>query len=273
MERWYRMNPSASDGRTSTDLLARVQCLRTVVRREGAQIYALWRGSIVNRRFGPGARNLAAYLALRRHDISDLQPALAAYGLSSLGRSEAHVMAALDALCATLAHIAGSAPGNAYPPPGRMRAGIRALRAAQNRFFGRDTVGTNTRIMVTLPTEAASENTLVAKLIDAGMTCARINCAHDNAAIWRAMAVRVRSAAAAAGRECRILMDVGGPKCRVETVHANEKVRLFRGDRIALVREMANASATDAVIVTINFAEILDILTPGNEVWIDDGKI
>ncbi len=266
------MNHAASAVQTSADLLSRVERLRADVRREGAQIYALWRGSIANRRFGPAARNLASYLALRRHDISDLQPALAAYGLSSLGRSEAHVMAALDALCATLAHIAGI-PGPTYPPPGRMKVGTRALQAAKTRFFGRDVAGTSTRIMVTLPTEAASDEMFVASLIDAGMSCARSNCAHDNAAIWRAMSEKVRAAAALAGRECRILMDVGGPKCRVETVHANDKIRLFRGDRIALVREMANASATDAVIVTISFPEILDILTPGKDVWINDGKI
>ena len=39
------------------------------------------------------ARNLIHYLALRRRDIRQLQEQLAALGLSSLGRTESHVLA------------------------------------------------------------------------------------------------------------------------------------------------------------------------------------
>ncbi len=38
-------------------------------------------------------RNLIHYLALRREDLRQVQPALAELGLSSLGRSESHVTA------------------------------------------------------------------------------------------------------------------------------------------------------------------------------------
>jgi pyruvate kinase len=254
------------------ELHRRIASLRDAVRAEAAAIFALWRDTIADRHFLPAAHNLAAYLALRHHDISDLQPALAAYGVSSLGRSEAHVLASLDALCATLACIAGASE-HAYPPPGRMAAGEAALRRAQTLLFGRDVVGARTRIMITLPSQAATDRALVRALITAGMTCARINCAHDDEATWRAMAEMVRGQAAAAGQDCRVLMDIGGPKCRVETVHAADKVRLFRGNRIVMVRDLAQASVADAIISTISFPEILADLTPGKEVWINDGKI
>jgi len=192
--------------------------------------------------------------------------------LSSLGRSEAHVLASLDALCATLARVAG-VPGYEYPPSDDAADGARALDAAQTLFFGPNVLGASTRVMVTLPPEAATDRALVRALVEAGMTCARINCAHDNAAAWRAMADAVRAEASAAGTECRVLMDVGGPKCRIETVHAAEKIRLLRGDRLVLVREMACAQTADKVIATIAFPEILDQLVPGREVWINDGKI
>ena len=42
------------------------------------------------------ARNLAHYLALRRHDIRKLQAQLALLGLSSLGRTESHVLNAVQ---------------------------------------------------------------------------------------------------------------------------------------------------------------------------------
>ena len=73
---------------------------------KGAATMALWKDSIHREQFRPGAENLANYLALRHHDLSGLQPSLSAYGLSSLGRSEARVRTALNALLATLARLA-----------------------------------------------------------------------------------------------------------------------------------------------------------------------
>lgn len=258
---------------TLTELLRQTHELRADVRREAERIINGWDASRISRKLMPSARNLAAYLALRRHDISTLQRSLARHGLSSLGRSEAHVLSSLDTLCATLARLC-DAPRIAYPPPGRMMAGETALRIGQRHFFGADVIGARSRIMVTLPSQAAEDRTLVAALIEAGMTCARINCAHDTPDTWRAMAALVREAARAAGRTCRILMDVAGPKCRIETVHAdNTKPRLFRGDRIAFVRGMAHALDSDNVIATVTFPDIVGSLSVGQEIWIDDGKI
>ena len=48
------------------------------------------------------ARNLLHYLALRQHDLRDMQRELASLGLSSLGRMEAHTLAGLDAVLAAL---------------------------------------------------------------------------------------------------------------------------------------------------------------------------
>ncbi|HTQ06815.1 MAG TPA: hypothetical protein VMI54_23320, partial [Polyangiaceae bacterium] len=51
-------------------------------------------------------RNLAHYLALRQHDLRDLQRSLAALGLSSLGRAERCVMPTLTAVMHALACLA-----------------------------------------------------------------------------------------------------------------------------------------------------------------------
>ena len=48
--------------------------------------------------FRKSARNLLHYLALRHHDIRKLQASLAELGLSSLGRTESHVLASLQAV-------------------------------------------------------------------------------------------------------------------------------------------------------------------------------
>jgi len=56
----------------------------------------------------PSARNLAHYLALRRHDIRKLQSQLARLGLSSLGRTESHVLDAFQTVHGVLAQLLGS---------------------------------------------------------------------------------------------------------------------------------------------------------------------
>lgn len=254
------------------DLLQSVTRVRAQVAAEGTATLALWNDSIRDEAFRPAAENLAQYLALRHHDVSDLQPRLAAIGLSSLGRSEAHVMASLDALIATLSRLHGK-PKSIYPSRTAFDAGTIDLKRIEKRLFGAAHQGPNTRIMVTLPTEAGDDSDYVHKLVAAGMGCARINCAHDGPDIWLAMTRNVRNAAAVCGHQCRILMDIAGPKCRIETVHATQKVQLHRGDRFALVKDISRAQVSDAIIVTISFPDIIDELVPGAEIWINDGKI
>jgi pyruvate kinase len=53
------------------------------------------------------ASNLLHYLALRKRDMRPLQESLAALGLSSLGRSESHVLASVDAVLEVLHRLAG----------------------------------------------------------------------------------------------------------------------------------------------------------------------
>jgi pyruvate kinase len=250
----------------------RLSALRATVAKEGAEILDLWGETLAGSAFLPAAENLAHYLALRRHDLSALQRALAAYGLSSLGRSEARVLVTLDALLGTLARLCGIA-APPYPDSNALAMGAASLRREQARFFGHDSKGPYTRVMVTLPTEAGGDPAFVQQLVRAGMNCARINCAHDGPPIWDAMIANVRAAARKLGRDCSVLMDIAGPKCRIETIHISGSGRLRRGDQLVLVKSLRNALASDAAILTINFPDILDSLQPGAEVWFDDSKI
>lgn len=63
--------------------------------------------------------------------------------------------------------------------------------------------------MVTLPSEAAHDVSLVRGLIDGGMDIARINCAHDDAKTWITMAKKVRAAAKTRRRTCRVAHSTG----------------------------------------------------------------
>ena len=248
-----------------------VLALRKDVVASGNATMALWRGAIKTESFLPAAENLAHYLALRRHDLSALQPCLSAYGLSSLGRSEGRVLTALDALIASLARLSRvGAPD--YPPTLLVSEGERALERRQTLIFGRDPENASTRIMATLPTEAGSDKELIRRLMTAGANCVRINCAHDDPKVWLAMIKRVRALAKELGRDCPVLMDIAGPKCRIAAVRAPDDQRLQRGDRFALVKTLESARGAE-ISATITFPEILDDLKPGEEVWINDGKI
>ena len=71
----------------------------------------------------PSANNLMHYLALRSHDIRELQAQLATLGLSSLGRTEPHVIGALQAVMEALHQLSGSAATFFHSQRGRQRSG------------------------------------------------------------------------------------------------------------------------------------------------------
>ena len=221
------------------------------------------------------ARNLVHYLALRRHDVRRLQLRLARAGLSSLGRSESHVLITLDRIRALLALARGTTPATVEDPPVGFRQGERILAANARRLLGTPPAHRRVRVIVTLPTEAASDAQLVNDLVRAGMDCARINCARDDADIWAAMAANVRAARNAHGRSCRILADLGGPKLRTGPIAGGaRRLLLTNEDRFELVLGQ-NAPLRDGARPSIACAteELFRHVAVGHPIWFDDGAI
>ncbi|MDZ4163435.1 MAG: pyruvate kinase [Burkholderiales bacterium] len=175
------------------------------------------------------ARNLVHFLALRATDLRELQTRLAWLGVSSLGRAESHVLANVDKVLGILHRLTGQAWQDRSPeePVGSVSGPARLACHAQ-ALLGPVVRGRAVRIMVTLPSEAATDDALVRGLVDAGMDVARINCAHDDATAWKAMAKRVRRAAKAAQREVKVLMDLGGPKIRTGPMPSGPAVLKLR---------------------------------------------
>jgi pyruvate kinase len=159
------------------------------------------------------ARNLLHYLALRQHDLEELDRSLHAFGLTGLAGLEAAVLPHIDAMLGTLRALDGESTEAALEPA-RLHPAQNQLSRNTDRLFGPRPEHRATRFMVTLPPQTASEYMTVHRLIDAGMDCARINCSHDCDAGWAAMVRNLRDAARASGRPCRILMDISGPKLR-----------------------------------------------------------
>lgn len=182
------------------------------------------------------ARNLAHYLAMRRFDLRTTQERLAALGVSSLGRSEGHVLNNLDVVLAVLHRLAGLAPprravGGVTPSEGRL-----ILERNATRLLGPQRKGRSVRIMVTMPQQAAKDYGLVRDLLASGMDCMRINCAHDSESDWAGMISNLRLAEKEVGRTCRVLMDIAGPKPRTGPLKPGPQVLRVRPKRDALGR-------------------------------------
>jgi pyruvate kinase len=159
------------------------------------------------------ARNLAHYLVLRQHDLRELQTDLAELGLSSLGRSESHVLSAVQAVYHALSALTGS-EDKLRPlatPPISLGEGSELLNRNTAALLGRKPSGRMVRIMVTMSTEASVDYELVRDLVRSGMNCMRINCAHDSPEVWLGMIGNLKRARTETGLPCCIEMDLAGP--------------------------------------------------------------
>lgn len=226
-----------------------------------------WQPWIERASYLPSAENLAAYLALRCHDIRDLQSELVTWGVSSLGRCEPYVLPNLRAVQGALAALAG----HAQLPD---RAAFAALDARSDahtaELFGD---GPTPGIMVTFPSEAADNPDLIRNLLDAGMTVARINMAHDDEAAWAKMLGHLRRACQKTGKSCRVLMDLAGPKVRTgQPIWPKKPRRLQIGDTLVLAGS-DDVLPDDLPGVSCTLPEAVAQAQIGHSVWFDDGKI
>ncbi len=189
------------------------------------------------------ARNLVHYLAVRRHDVRPLQDELRALGLSSLGRMEAHVMASLDAVSEAIDAMRGRTrpEGAAQAAPVSFESGDALLAEHANAALGPSPEDGRTRIMVTMPSEAAGDAGLLRDLLDLGMNLMRVNCAHDDATAWARMIENLRAAERETGRGCLVSFDLAGPKLRTGPIAPGPDVAHWRPERDAFGRVVSAA--------------------------------
>jgi pyruvate kinase len=228
------------------------------------------------------ARNLVHYLAIRQHDIRELQKDLAQIGLSSLGVLEPHVLASLDAVLAVLDRLRGE-----QPSVDRKAAPIDFDRADQllhdhaTRSLGPAPAGNATRIMVTMPSEAAEEPQLIESFLAQGMTIMRVNCAHDHPDAWAAMLANLRRAEAKLGKSCRVAFDLAGPKLRTGAIEPGPEVIRFKPTRDALGRVLtpaivrfseAPADADDEAFTIPVDPRLIRTARPGDCIRLEDAR-
>lgn len=227
------------------------------------------------------ALNLVHYLAVRQHDLRDLQRALHRRGLSSLGRMEAYVAATLGAVLGTLCQLRGREHPRFPAPPVTFDEGRALLEQHTARLLGDTPPGRDVRIMVTMPQSAATDYPLVRDLVAAGMNVARINGAKDGPDVWRAMLVHLQRAREETGRPCLVEVDLEGPNPRTGEVAGELEIRLEVGDRLQLCKSSGPASValrdaqgrcTVPARVSCTLPEALSALRVGERVCYDDGE-
>jgi len=175
--------------------------------------------------FSTSASNLAHYLAMRQFDLRHLQDRLSHASLTSLGRAEGSVLSTLDSLI----DILQRSTNPEYVPDVhsrnlRLSQGQQQLDKHTIELFGTFRKHCKTHVMVTLPSIASSDYTLVRSMLEKGMSCARINCAHDDPSIWQDMISNIHQAETELNRSCRILMDLAGQKIRTSNIQLDESI-------------------------------------------------
>ncbi len=257
-------------------LLSQLRELYTDVLHRGDAVFNNWSGSIKRSNFQPSARNLAHYLALREHDLRPIQAALIPWGLSSLGRSESRVLPNLEAVIATLEVICDGRAGTPkHPPLSAFFQGEHLLAENVVGLFGKQRTDRRIRILVTMPPDAADDYELIRDLVSAGMDAIRINCAHDTVDDWKSMIANLRRAEQEVGRNCKILMDLAGPKIRTgRIITPLPEARLYPGEKLLLNKAKKPAPNPEYRFqASCSAPEILSQVNVGAEVWIDDGKL
>ncbi|MGB5628443.1 MAG: pyruvate kinase [Woeseiaceae bacterium] len=229
-----------------------------------------------------GARNLVHYLALRESDTNALSRDLRRLGLSSLDHAERNVLGSIGAVEQALSRLCS----NTYADTAKLAEALRTQNptADEHRraILGPSPEGRDVSIMVTLPIEAADNQALVAEMLAAGMNVARINTARDDAVAWEAMIANVRFAAADAGVECRIIMDLAGPKLRTGELKPGPRVihirpkrdplgRVIAPRRVRLIPDDVLQRGTKVAVVPVD-PEFIEYAQEGDEVRFRDTR-
>ena len=216
------------------------------------------------------ARNLLRYVAFRSFDIRHLQDDLHEAGLSSLASSESHILAQLQNVQMHL--------GKNYTPEeldnSSYRYGKQKITKHSQQLFGAGRKNPPF-LMVTFDNTFMDDIEFIEELLRAGMTVARINCAHDDEKVWLEMINNLKQACRNSKRTCKIYMDLSGPKIRTVILGKGKKkgkVELREGDKFYLA-EKNLGFASKKVVLGCTYPGIIDQLKADEPVLFDDGEV
>lgn len=223
--------------------------------------------------------NLVHYLVLRSNEIREAQEYLHRIGLSSLTNSESHTLFQVQSV---LKWLDGGAPGKNIAAC-NFEEGSRQRLMHAEQLLGAFPIQDRPHIMVTFSSELMMERKLVEEMLDTGMSVARINCAHDTPDVWLNMIKVLKKAIAKTGKNCKIYMDLAGPKIRIKSIQNNKRhevdeLQVFEGMELLLdyasekTRKIKRKKGKEMDTLLVEPEEILFSVNVGEHIFFDDGK-
>lgn len=211
------------------------------------------------------AKNLVHYLALRSFDVNIIQEILNEIGLPSSPESQNNILFFLLNIRAIISSLLNKESLNGDVKFLTNKELDIILEQNSTALFGKIKNKRKTAILVTQPIEVAMNKQFVKSLLNQGMDCARINCAHDNTIIWKQIIDTIKEE----DKECRILMDIGGPKLRTGKMKPGHKVIHIKPTRNSLGQVVAPAKVWLAPYgIQPPFGEEADVIIPVNKKWL-----
>ncbi|WP_186755300.1 pyruvate kinase [Echinicola salinicaeni] len=229
------------------------------------------------------AKNLMRYLVLRNKDLRKYHGPLSDLGISSLRSGEGYVYSNLFNVVRNLHLILNTPFSLKYDLESiGYTKSFELIRLHANSLFHEAKKEHFTKIMVTLPDEAAEDKGLIKDMILSGMEIARINLSHGDMEIWKKMIVNIRAAEKETARKINIYMDLSGPKLRtakIEYVSKKGKIKksmpVELGEEIILVKKEASHKKQDkeGKVIRVQLNQVVDDAKIGDTILFDDGMV
>ena len=126
-----------------------------------------------------------------------------------------------------------------------------------------------TKIVATIGPACRDPDTLI-KMVQAGLDVARLNFSHGSRELHHENAERVRSAAAAVGRQVAILQDLPGPKLRIGALQ-DDLAELKPGEKLVLL--CGSSEVGNERQMSVTWPGLDQAVDPDDVVYLADGAI
>jgi len=223
----------------------------------------------VHPKYSQSAKNLVHYLALRSFNINIFQEKLEEIGLPITLESQNNILYGLLNFRTIINSLLKNEIFDEEKKHLNNKDVKKFLKRNSKALFGKIKNKRKTAILVTQPLEAASNKKFTKSLLKQGMDCARINCAHDDEIIWKQIIDNIR----VHEKDCKIMMDLGGPKLRTGKMRPGPKVIHIKPIKNTLGQVIEPARIWLAPYgVKPPFGKEADVIIPVNKKWLRKTK-
>lgn len=223
----------------------------------------------VHTKYTKSAENLIHYLALRSFDVDVLQGKIDEIGLPNSPEFKGSILYRILSFKTIINSLLGI---ETLDENKTFLTNKEAKKIMQENFaamFGKIEKQRKTAIMVTQPLVASNDKQFTQSLLDLGMDCVRINCAHDDKIVWKKIITNIKENK----NDCKIAMDLGGPKLRTGKMKPGHKVIHIKPKKNNFGKVVAPAKVWMAPFGILPFkGEEADAIIPINEKWLQKTK-